>query len=129
MLGAVPGDRREDMSEIWGEELMNLVKENSSDFERQNTIGKTTNSVRAVEENDVMHAKIIEFEPLPEALGERILRSISLAHGECPCNCLAQTMWYPEQSNLCLIWVVEEVWPIGLPGRQKRELDAGTAMD
>ena len=26
MLGMVPGDRREDMSEIWGEKLLNLEK-------------------------------------------------------------------------------------------------------
>ena len=34
ILGAVPGDRREDWSEIWGEELRSLEKENTSDFDR-----------------------------------------------------------------------------------------------
>ena len=92
-----------DLSEIWGEEFLNLVKENTSDFERQNTIGKTTNSAQAVDENDVKHAKMMEFEPLLEASGERNFRSMNLTHGECPCHCLAQTVWYPEQSNLCLI--------------------------
>ena len=78
----------EDLSEIWGEELLSLEKI-TSDFERQNTIGKTTNSAQAVDENDVTHAKILEFEPLLEASGERNLRSINLKHGESPYHCLA----------------------------------------
>ena len=89
---------------MWGEELWSLEKENTSDFERQNTIVKAMNSAPAVEENDVTHEKMMELEPLLEASGERNLRSINLAHGECPCHCLAQTVWYPEHSNLCLIW-------------------------
>ena len=38
--GAVPGDQRENLSEDWWEELLSLESENTSDFERQNTIGK-----------------------------------------------------------------------------------------
>ena len=102
MLGMVPGDRREGLSDIWGEELLSLEKI-TSDFERQNTIGKTTNSAQAVDENDVTHAKMLEFEPLIEASGERNLRSINLKHGEFPNHCLAQTLWHQEHSNLCLI--------------------------
>ena len=98
ILGAVPGN----LSEIWGE-LLSLESENTSDFERQNTIGKAMNSAPAMEENDVTHEKMMEFEPLVEASGERNLRSISLTHEECPCHCLAQTVWYPEHSNLCLM--------------------------
>ena len=109
MQGAVPGDLREDLSEIWREELRSLEKENTNDFERQNTIGKAMNSAPAMEENDVTHEKMMELEPLLEASGERNLRSINLANGECPCHCLAQTVWYPEHSNLCLIWDVEEI--------------------
>ena len=93
---------------MWGEELWSLEKENTSDFERQNTIGKAMNSAPAVEENDVTHEKMMKLEPLLEASGERNLRSINLAHGERPCHCLAQTVWYPEHSNLCLIWDREE---------------------
>ena len=104
MLGAVLGDLREDLREIWGEELFSLEKEDTSDFERQNTIGKTTNSVQAVDGNGVTHAKMMEFDPLLEASRERNPRSINLTHGECPCRCLAQTMWCPEQSKLCLIF-------------------------
>ena len=44
ILGAVPEDQRENLSEIWGEEHLSLENENTSDFERQNTIGKAMNS-------------------------------------------------------------------------------------
>ena len=45
ILGTVPREQRDDLSEIWGEELLSLEGENTSDFERQNTIGKPMNSV------------------------------------------------------------------------------------
>ena len=77
------------------------------------------NSAPAMEENDVTHEKMMEFEPLLEALGERNLRRINLTHGECPCHCLAQTVWYPEHSNLCLVWEVDEIRSIGLLSHQQ----------
>ena len=83
------------MSKIWGEELLSLEGENTSDSERQKTIGKPMNSVPAQEENDTAHENKMEMEPLPEALGERNLRSIDTTLGECPGHCLAQTLWYP----------------------------------
>ena len=100
ILGAVPEDQRENLSEIWGEELLSLESENTSDFERQNSIGKAMNSAPALEGNDVTHEKMMEFEPLLEASGERNLQSIKLTYGECPCHCLAHTVWYLEHSNL-----------------------------
>ena len=45
ILGTEPREQRDDLSEIWGEELLSLEGENTSDFERQNTIGKPMNSV------------------------------------------------------------------------------------
>ena len=101
ILGAVPGDQRENLSEIWGKERLSLENENTNDFKSQNTIGKAMNSAPTMEEKDVTHEKMMDFEPLLEALGERNLRSINLTYGECPCHCLAQTVWYPEHSNLC----------------------------
>ena len=95
-LGAVPEDQRENLSEIWGKELMSLENENTIDFERQNTIGKAMNSAPAMEGNDVTREKMMEFEPLLEASGKRNLRIINLTHGECPYHCRAQTVWYPE---------------------------------
>ena len=29
-------------------------------------------------------------------------------------------MWYPEHSNLCLVWDVEEIWSIVLPDHQQK---------
>ena len=78
------------------------------------------NTAQAVEEKDVTHEKMMKFEPLLEASGERNLRSINLTHGECPCHCLAQTVWYPEHSNLCLIWDVQEIQSIELPSHQQK---------
>ena len=120
ILGAVPGDQRENLSEIWGEVLLSLESENTSDLERQSTIGKAMNSAPAMEENDVTHEKMMEFEPPLEASGERSVRSINLTHSECPCHCLAQAVWYPVHSNLCLIWEVEEIGSVGLPDLQQK---------
>ena len=39
--GTVPREQRDDLSKIWGEELLSLESENTSDHERQNVIGKT----------------------------------------------------------------------------------------
>ena len=100
--------QRDDLSEIWGEELLSLEGENTSDFERQNTIGKPMKSVPTQEENDATHENMMELEALLEASGERNLRSIDITYGECLCHCLAQTVWYLEHSNLCLVWDVEE---------------------
>ena len=111
--------RSRNLSEIWGGGLLNLEKENASDFKWQSAIGKTANNAQAVDEDDVIHAKMMEFEFLLEASGERNLRSINLTHGECSCHCLAQTVWYPEQSNLCLIWDVEEIRSTGLTDHQQ----------
>ena len=73
ILGTVPGEQRDNLSEIWGEELLSLEGENTSDFERQNTIGKPMNSTPALEENDVTHEKMMKLEPLLEASEERNL--------------------------------------------------------
>ena len=120
ILGTVPRAQRDELSEIWGEELLSLGDENRSDFERQNAIGKPISDVPAPEEDDVVHEKMMELEPLLEASGERNLRSIEITHGECPCHCLAQTVWYPEHTNLCLVRDVEEIQSIGLPDLQQK---------
>ena len=118
--GTVPKEQRDDLSEIWGEGLLGLESENTSDLERQNVIGKPMVSAPNLEEVDVIHDKMMELEPLLEASGERNLRSMDLTHGDCPCHCLAQTVWYPDQANLCLIWDVEEIRSLGLPEHQQK---------
>ena len=47
-----------------------------------NTIGKAMNSAPAIERNDVRHEKLMEFELLLEASGERNFRSINLTQPE-----------------------------------------------
>ena len=78
------------------------------------------NSAPAQEEKYSTHEKMMELEPLLEASGERNLQSIDITHGDCPCHCLARTVWYPEHSNLCLLWDVEEIRPIGLPDHRQK---------
>ena len=73
-----------------------------------------------LEEIDAIHEKMMELEPFLEATGERNLRSIDLTHGGCPCHCLAQTVWYPDHANICLIWDVEEIRSLGLPDHQQK---------
>ena len=62
----------------------------------------------------------MEFEPLLEAWVELNLPRINMTHRECPCHCLAHTVWYPEHSNLCLLWDVEESQLIGLSSHQQK---------
>ena len=62
----------------------------------------------------------MELEPLLEASGERNLRIIDFTYGECPCHFLAQTVWYPEHSNLCLVRDMEEIRWIGLPDHRQK---------
>ena len=118
--GTVLKEFRDDLSEIWGEELLKLESENTSDHERQNVIGKPVGGAPNMEENDTMHEKMMELEPLLEASGERNLKSIEITHGECPCHCLAQTVWYPDHKNLCLVWDMEEIRSIGLPDHRQK---------
>ena len=118
--GAVPKEQRDDLSEIWGEELLGLESEITSDHGKQNVVGKPAEGAPNSEEVDVIHEKMMELEPLLDASGERNLRSIDLTHGDCPCHCLAQTVWYPDRANLCLIWDVEEIKSLGLPEHRQK---------
>ena len=79
--GTVPKEQRDDLIEIWGEELLGLESENTSDHERQNVIGKPMGGAPNPEENDALHEKMMELEPRLETSGERNLRSIDLTHG------------------------------------------------
>ena len=80
ILGTVTREQRGDLSEIWGEEFLSLEGENTSDFERHNTIGKPMSSASAQEESDMTHEKMMELEPLLEASGECNLRSTDITH-------------------------------------------------
>ena len=60
-LGTVPREQRDDLSEIWGEEVLSFEGENTSDFERHKAIRKPMNSVPAHEETDTTHEKTMEL--------------------------------------------------------------------
>ena len=94
---------------------MGYVSGNFSDFERQKQRESTVTDYNTVDENDEVHRVIMEREPLLEASGKRNWRSIMLTHDEFPCHCLLQTWWYPERSNLVLIWDSGELLSMGLP--------------
>ena len=74
---AVPGLSVEDLSDTWVEELVSLQKEKSSDFERQNTRGKVLTNAPDEDKNDYIHTKMMKFELLLEASGERNLRVLT----------------------------------------------------
>ena len=61
--GTVPKELSDDLSEIWGEELLKLESEKTSDHERQNVFGKPVGGAPNMEENDTMHEKMMELEP------------------------------------------------------------------
>ena len=55
----MPKEQRDDLSEIWGEELLGLGGENTSDHERQNVIGKPMVGAPNLEEIDAIHEKMM----------------------------------------------------------------------
>ena len=104
IFSAVPERTKEELESILGRKFMGYAIGNFSDFERQKQKGSTVMDYNAVHENDEVHRVMMEVEPLLEASGKRNWRSIMSTHDEFPCHCLLQTWWYPERSNLVLIW-------------------------
>ena len=78
-------------------------------FERQNAIGKPMGNVPMPEEDEVVHEKMMELEPLLEASGERNLRSTEITDSV-----------VPVAYKLFLVWDVEEIRSIGLPDHQQK---------
>ena len=115
MISAVPERSKEELELILGRKFMGYVRVNFSDFERQKQRGSTVTDYNTVDENDEVHRVMMEMEPLLEASGKRNWRCIMLTHDEIPCHCLLQTWWYPERSNLVLIWDSGELLIMGLP--------------
>ena len=114
MFSAVPERTKEELKSILGRKIMGYVSGNFSDCERQKQRGSTVTDYNTEDENDEVHRVMMEVEPLLEASGKRNWRSIMLTHDEFPCHCLLQTWWYPERSNLVLIWDSGELLSIGL---------------
>ena len=114
MFSAVPERTKEELESILERKFMGYVSGNFSDFERQKQRGSTVTDYNTVDENDEVHRVTMEVEPLLEASGKLNWRSIMLTHDEFPCHCLLQTWWYPERSNLVLIWDSGELLSVGL---------------
>ena len=115
MFSAVPERTKEELESILGRKFIGYKSGNFSDFERQKQRGSTVTDYNTVDKNDEVHRVMMEVEPLLEASGKRIWRSIMLTHDEFPCHCLVQTWWYPERINLVLIWDSGELLSMGLP--------------
>ena len=115
MFSAVPERTKEELESIMGRKFMGYVSGNFSDFKGQKQRGSTVTDYNTVDENDEVQRVMIEVEPLLEASGKRNWRSIMLTHDDFPCHCLLQTWWYPERSNLVLIWNSGELLSMVLP--------------
>ena len=92
---------------------MGYASGNFSDFERQKQKESTVTDYNAVDENDEFQRVTMEVEPLLEASGKCNWRRIVSTHDEFPCHCLLQTWWYPERSNMVLIWDCGELLSVG----------------
>ena len=115
MFSANPERIKEELESILGKKFMGYVSGNFSDFERQKQRGSTFTGYSTVDEKDEVHRVMMKVDPLLEFSGERNWRSIMLTHDEFACHCLLQTWWYPERSNLVLIWDSGELLSMGLP--------------
>ena len=114
IFSAVPERTKEELESILERKFMGYVSGNFSDFERQKQRGSTVTDYNTVDENDEVHRVMVEVEPLLEASGKRNWRSIMLTHDEFRCHCLLPTWWYPERSNLVLIWNCRELLSMSL---------------
>ena len=109
-----------ELQDVVGEEFMRLNEGNVSEFQNQKPSGALPTDFPIVEEKDDLHRIMMEVEPLLGASGYRTRRNILRTHGEYPCHCLAQTLWYPKHGNLMLVWDVEGLYSTGLPDQNQQ---------
>ena len=117
---AVPKRSEGELQDIVGEEFMRLNEGNVSEFQKQKASGALPTEFPAIEEKDDLHRIMMDVEPLLGASGYRTRRNILRTHGEYPCHCLAQTLWYPKRGSLMLVWDVEELYSTGLPDQNQQ---------
>ena len=109
-----------ELQDVVGEEFMRLNEGNVNEFQKQKASGALPTEFPTIEEKDYMHRIMIEVEPLLGASGYWTQRNILKIHGEYPCHCLAQTLWYPKRGNLVLVWGVEELYSTRLPDQNQQ---------
>ena len=117
---AVPKRSEDELQDVVGEEFLRLNEGNVSEFQKQKASGASPTEFPTIEEKDDLHRIMMEVEPLLGASGYRTRRNIVRTHGEYPCHCLAQTLWYPKRGNLMLVWDVEELYFTGLPDQNQQ---------
>ena len=120
IIRAVPKRSEGELQDVVGEEFMRLNEGKVSEFQKQKASGALPTEFPAIEEKDEVHKIMMEVEPLLGASGYRTRRNILMTHGEYPCHCLAQTLWYPKPGNLVLVWDVEELYSTGLPDQNQQ---------
>ena len=114
IIRAVAKRSEGELQDVVGEEFMRLNEGNVSEFQKQKASGTLPTEFPTIEEKDEVHRIMMEVEPLLGASGYRTRRNILVTHGEYPCHCLAQMLWYPKRGNLILVWDVEELYSTGL---------------
>ena len=120
IIRAVPKRSEGELQDLVSEEFTRLNEGNVSEFQKQKSSGALPTEFPTIEEKDEVHRIMMEVEPLLGASGYRTRRNILMTHGEYPCHCLAQTLWYPKRGNLVLVWDVEELYSTGLPDQNQR---------
>ena len=79
---------------------MRLSEGNVNEFHKKKASGVLPNKFPTIDEKDYLHRTMTEVELLLGASSYRTRRNILMTHGEYPCYCLAQTLWYPKRGNL-----------------------------
>ena len=103
IIRAVPKRSEGELQDAVGENFMSLSEGNVSEFQKKKASGALPNEFPTKD----VHRIMTEVEPLLGASGYRTRRKILMTHGEYPCHCLAETLWYRKRGNLMLMWDVE----------------------
>ena len=111
IIRAVPKRSEGEMQDVVGEEFMRLNEGNVSEFQKQKASGALPTEFPTMEEKDDVHRIMMEVEPLLGGSG---------THEEYPCDCLAQTLWYPKCGIIVLVWDGEELHSTGLPDQNQQ---------
>ena len=115
IIWAVPKRSEGEVQDAVGENFMSLSGGNVSEFQKKKASGALPNEFPTMDEKDDVHRIMTEVEPLLGASGYRTRRKILMTHGEYPCHCLAETLWYPKRGNLMLVWDVEKLFSTAFP--------------
>ena len=120
IIRAVPKRFEGELQGVVVEDFMRLTEGNVSEFQKRIASGALPTEFPTIDEKEDVHRIMMEVEPLLGASGYWTRRNILMTHGEYPCHCLAETLWYPKRGNLVLVWDVEELYSTGLPDQNQQ---------